>query len=120
MAEPRIFVFGSNRAGRHGAGAALWARKHRGAVYGVGQGPTGQAFAIPTKDANLRALPLDEVSRHIGAFAEYARGHPNQTFELTPIGCGLANQPPRAIARLLMAANLPENVVLSRYWLEHV
>ena len=55
---PRIFVFGSNLAGRHGKGAALWARNNRGAVYGQGEGPQGLSYAIPTKDAKLRSLPL--------------------------------------------------------------
>jgi hypothetical protein len=36
-----IFVFGSNLAGRHGKGAALYARKHHGAVYGKGLGRMG-------------------------------------------------------------------------------
>ncbi len=31
-----IFVFGSNLAGRHGKGAALYAKNHCGAVYGIG------------------------------------------------------------------------------------
>ncbi len=35
MNEQRIiFVFGSNLAGRHGAGAAKWALENRGAIYG--------------------------------------------------------------------------------------
>ena len=29
-----VFVFGSNLAGRHGKGAGLFARQHRGAIYG--------------------------------------------------------------------------------------
>lgn len=33
-----IFCFGSNLAGVHGAGAALYARKHHGAIYGQGIG----------------------------------------------------------------------------------
>src|SRR5262249_41455073 len=37
-AAAEIFVFGSNEAGRHGKGAALHARKHYGAKYGVGFG----------------------------------------------------------------------------------
>lgn len=45
-----IFVFGSNLAGGHGAGAAKAAREHYGARYGVGSGRTGRAYAIPTKD----------------------------------------------------------------------
>ena len=48
-----VFVFGSNLAGRHGRGAALWARQHRGAIYGQGVGRQGNAYAIPTKDDRL-------------------------------------------------------------------
>jgi len=40
------FVFGSNLAGRHGAGAAKQAHDQFGAVYGVGEGPTGQCYAL--------------------------------------------------------------------------
>lgn len=36
-----IFVFGSNMAGRHGKGAALYARLNHGAVYGQGIGLQG-------------------------------------------------------------------------------
>lgn len=51
-----IFVFGSNPEGRHGAGAARVAREQFGAVYGVGEGLTGNSYALPTKD--LRAQKL--------------------------------------------------------------
>ena len=44
-----IFVFGSNLAGNHGAGAALEAHKNWGAKLGVGIGLTGDSYAIPTK-----------------------------------------------------------------------
>ena len=43
-----IFVFGSNLAGMHGGGAARTANKLFGAEMGVGVGPTGQCYAIPT------------------------------------------------------------------------
>jgi len=48
MTGERIFVFGSNLSGIHGAGAALFALRNYGAVYGIGAGPTGNAYAIPT------------------------------------------------------------------------
>ena len=38
MQSNEIFVFGSNEAGRHGKGAALYAKQHYGAEYGVGNG----------------------------------------------------------------------------------
>jgi hypothetical protein len=61
-----IFVFGSNLAGRHGAGSALEAKRFHGAEQGIGIGRTGNAYAIPTKDYLLRgALPLHVVGGHI-------------------------------------------------------
>lgn len=49
-----IFVFGSNLAGRHGAGSALEALKKHGAIYGQGVGRQGNSYAIPTNDERLR------------------------------------------------------------------
>lgn len=87
---PVIFVFGSNMAGRHGAGAALTARLQHGAVYGVGVGRTGISYAIPTKDANIRTLPLSAIEKHVADFLVYARAHSELEFLVTKIGCGLA------------------------------
>jgi len=105
-----VFVFGSNLAGRHGKGAALWARQHRGAIYGQGAGPQGNAYAIPTKDHQLRVLPLDVIRGYVREFLDYAHRHPDLRFELTPIGCGLAGYRPDQIAP--MFANAPANVIL--------
>lgn len=105
-----VFVFGSNLAGRHGKGAALWARRHRGAIYGRGVGPQGRAYAIPTKDRQLRVLPLAIIHGHVGDFLAYARLRAEQRFEVTPIGCGLAGYRPDQIAP--MFAGAPANVIL--------
>lgn len=85
-----IFVFGSNLAGRHGKGAALEARNKYAAVYGVGRGRTGNAYALPTKDENLKSLPLKDIKANIFAFVKYAKDHPEETFIVTPVGTGLA------------------------------
>lgn len=98
MTPRQIFVFGSNLAGRHGKGAALEARQKWGAVYGVGHGRTGNAYAIPTKDENLRTLPLNLIAEYVWHFVTYARHHPELRFLLTPIGCGLAGYVPAQIA----------------------
>lgn len=105
-----VFVFGSNLAGRHGKGAALWARRHRGAIYGQGIGRQGHAYAIPTKDHQLRVLPLPTIAGHVAVFLEHARHHASTAFELTPIGCGLAGYRPEQIAP--MFAEAPANVRL--------
>ncbi|CTQ45696.1 A1S_2505 family phage non-structural protein [Roseibium aggregatum] len=115
-----VFVFGSNLAGRHGKGAALYAKQHFGAEYGVGVGRTGNAYAIPTKDRELRTLSLEVVEEGIKAFIEYARERareaPYEIFILTPIGCGLAGHAKANIAEIFKRLSLPENVLLSNTW----
>jgi hypothetical protein len=83
-----IFVFGSNESGRHGKGAALRARKHYGAEYGIGFGRTADAFAIPTKDGDLKTLPLKEIAAYVHVFLAYAVRHPLLDFKVTAIGAG--------------------------------
>jgi hypothetical protein len=116
---PPIFVFGSNLAGRHGKGAALWALQNRGAIYGQGVGLQGRSWAIPVKDgrtgASLRdpaqTLPLSEIAGYVAAFLAQAEVlYPDETFEVTPIGCGLAGYTPEQIAP--MFRNAPPNVQL--------
>jgi hypothetical protein len=104
MAIPPVFVFGSNLAGRHGKGAALWAKQNRGAVTGQGEGRQGFSYAIPTKDENLKTLPLTSIRVGVDRFLEYAADHPELTFDLTPVGCGLAGYRPSAIAPMFAAA----------------
>lgn len=109
-----IFVFGSNLAGRHGKGAALTARITHGAVYGVGEGPTGNAYAIPTKDKNLKTRPLEQIQESVDKFLAYAKASPDKTFNVTRVGCGLAGYTDNQIAP--MFKNAPENCVLPKEW----
>lgn len=109
-----IFVFGSNLAGRHGRGAALTAKEQHGACYGVGSGPTGAAYAIPTKDRELRTLPINTIAHHVSNFIAYAREHPELQFEVTPIGTGLAGYKHTDIAPLFLMA--PENCKMCAEW----
>lgn len=111
-----VFVFGSNLAGRHGKGAALSARINHGAVYGVGVGRTGDAYAIPTKGHSLQTLPLEEIRPHVRAFLDYARQHQDLIFQVTPVGCGLAGYKPRQIAPMFRGAS--DNCVLPQEFLE--
>jgi hypothetical protein len=105
-----VFVFGSNLAGRHGKGAALYARQRRGAIYGQGEGLQGDSYAIPTKDASLRTLPLHTIATYVDRFLDFARVRPELTFEVTAIGCGLAGYSPADIAPLFVRA--PMNCIL--------
>lgn len=111
-----IFVFGSNRAGRHGKGAALFAKKHHGAIQGQGRGLQGESYAIPTKDQHLRTLPLSEIEKEVNLFLEFARQHPEKTFNVTRIGCGLAGYTDLDIAPMFYHA--PTNCVLDTVWVD--
>lgn len=110
----KIFVFGSNRAGRHGKGAALYALNHYGAIYGRGVGRQGMSYAIPTKDENLKTLPLSVIQTYIDTFVQYAATHPELEFLLTPIGTGLAGYSIKEIRPLF--SHVSENVVFLDSW----
>lgn len=110
----KIFVFGSNLAGRHGKGAALFAKQYRGAIYGQGFGEQGQSYAIPTKDANLRVLPVDIIANYVKLFIEDARVNTEIEYYVTPIGCGLAGYKYSEIAPFFK--DVPENVELNEYF----
>lgn len=106
----KIFVFGSNLAGIHGAGSALAAKKHYGAVQGCGEGPQGNSYAIPTKDRGLQSLTLAEIQFRVSTFLVYAARNPAMQFNVVAIGCGLAGFTPEQIAPFFKDA--PGNVVL--------
>lgn len=108
--RPTVFCFGSNRRGIHGAGAALYARRHHGAVLGVGEGRTGDSYAIPTKATPYSTLALDEVAAHVETFKAYARKHPDLDFQVTAIGTGRAGFTPEQIGPLF--ADAPANCKL--------
>lgn len=109
-----IFVFGSNLAGNHDAGAALTAFKQHGAIYGIGQGLTGNSYAIPTKDKRLRRLSLASIKKYVNEFLEFAQANPTMSFYVTRIGCGLAGYTDNDIAPMFKGA--PSNCDLPQGW----
>lgn len=113
-----IFVFGSNTQGRHGAGAALDAKRFSGAINGVASGPQGEAYAIITKELRPDHPPItiEQVAEGIRKFLAYAKECPDDTFYCAAIGCGLAGFKPEQIAPLFESRS--ENVVLPREFRE--
>jgi len=114
MYEKSIFVFGSNLAGKHGKGAALFAKQNYGAIYGQGVGLQGNSYAIPTKDKSLNPLPLKEIEFYVKQFIRFAKEHPEYIFNLTRIGCGLAGYADIQIAPMFHTA--PNNVNQPPEW----
>lgn len=115
-----VFVFGSNDLGRHGKGAARDAYEKWGAEMGVGEGPTGRAYAIPTKDRDMRTKPLGDIEAALRRFREYAWNRRGTVFLLTPVGCGLAGHAIADITRIVRKLGMPPNVVLTPSWLDHL
>lgn len=113
-----IFVFGSNLAGIHGAGAALFANYWYGAVRGIGRGRTGQSYAIPTKNANFTVRTLTEIAFDVSDFLVYAREHIELQFFVTRIGCGYAGYLNEQIAPMFHDA--PENCMFEQSWKEYL
>jgi hypothetical protein len=115
----KIFVFGSNLAGIHGAGAALYAAKYLGAVRFVGEGPMQdpikpRCYAIPTKDENIETLSLTEIKKYVNNFLEFAKRNPQLEFFVSRIGCGFAGYTDDDMSPLFKGA--PSNCELSDGW----
>ncbi len=111
--EPnQIFTYGANESFRHGAGAAKLALKW-GARHGIA-GLVGQTYGIPTKDHNIRTLPLDKIQVHVDTFLATAFSHPEYEFLVTKIGTGLAGIPISDIAPLfkIIKTGAFDNVIL--------
>jgi hypothetical protein len=83
----------------------------------VGEGRTGNAYAIPTKRAwRDKAMPLAEIEEYVLDFLLYAQVHPQLTFDVVRIGCGLAGYSDEQMAPLFDGAT--ENVHLPFGWRE--
>lgn len=112
LQENQVFVFGSNLAGMHGGGAARIARLRFGAVMGNGVGMQGRSYAIPTMQGGT-----ETIRPYVNDFIAYAKEHPELTFLVTPIGCGIAGFEPEDIAPLFEEASNVENIWLPKsFW----
>ena len=109
-----IFVFGSNEAGIHGAGAARYAMDKLGAEYGIGLGYSGTTFAIPTKGFKIEPISFEIVSRYIRSFICLIAMRPEWNFKVTRIGCGLAGFTDEQIAPLFK--DCPDNCSFDEAW----
>jgi len=116
LSDNEIFVFGSNLSGNHFGGAALYAKNNFGAVTGVGEGLTGQCYALPTKDKNIETLSLNDIHKSIEVLLQIVRNS-NKFFIITAVGCGLAGYSANDIAPMfepfihLSNCSLPQSFI---------
>ena len=104
-----IFVFGSNLAGLHCGGAARIAVQRFGAIWGQGVGLQGQCYAIPTMHGGVEA-----IRPYTDEFIGFAQQHPELTFYVTRIGCGIAGFSDDEIAPLFRRALAEKNIILPK------
>lgn len=118
MTHKNIFTFGSNLRGAHGKGSALEAKNKWGAKTGVGIGIQGSSYAIPTKDENLKVLPIEEIKKYVDEFTKFAEANPDMKFSVVKIGTGLAGYSNEEMAPLFTEARKLQNVNLDPEWNE--
>ena len=112
LEENEIFVFGSNLQGMHGGGAARIAYQYFGAIYGQGVGLQGHSYAIPTMQGGT-----ETIRPYVDEFIQFAKQHPELTFLVTRIGCGIAGFDAEDIAPLFADAVDVENIHLPEdFW----
>lgn len=107
LKKHEVFVFGSNLAGMHAGGAARLAADRFGAVWGQGVGLQGQSYAIPTMQGGI-----ETIRPYVDEFIRFAAAHPELTFYVTRIGCGIAGFTVKEIAPLFAKAVDVANIIL--------
>ena len=115
LKENEIFVFGSNLEGMHGGGAARLAYDKFGAIWGQGVGLQGQSYGIPTMHGGV-----DAIKPYVDEFIEFAKSHPELTFLVTRIGCGIAGFRDEDIAPLFKECIKMENICLPKSFHEYI
>ncbi len=107
-----VFVFGSDASGAHGGGAAAYAVAHFGAIVGQAEGLQGQSYAITTTGVTEKVM-YESIER----FCVFAKNHPEKTFLVTAVGCGVAGYGAYYVGPMFRKAVQLKNVKLPKqFW----
>ena len=82
-----------------------------GAIWGQGVGLQGQSYGIPTMQGGV-----ETIAPYVDEFIEFAKAHPELTFFVTKIGCGIAGFSEAEISPLFKNAHGIANIILPRGW----
>ena len=123
LEEDEIFLYGSNKLAKHGAGAAKQALKF-GAKYGV-NGYCGNTYGLITTDLNVSqrpSIPMSLLQNEVDKFITFAKDNTHLTFLVTEVGCGLAGFTFEQVAPLfkLILLDKVSNVKLPKKFVRHL
>ena len=112
-----VFVYDSNLAGHNNKGSALIAKRFFGAEDGKSEGlMVGGCYALPTKDKNLQALPIEAIQASLVKLFNIANRTKELNFMLTRLGCEQEGVDEKAILHALSTLSIPSNVMLCGRW----
>ena len=113
----QIFVFGSNILGYHAGGAAAFAHKKFGAVWGRPEGLQGQCYAIPV-DFGMGVRKDTEVKASVEKFIDYAKENEDLHFLVTRVGCGYGGFRDDEMAQFFRKALDVKNICLPKSFID--
>lgn len=122
LARNEIFVFGSNTEGRHGKGAALWAKENAGAINGKASGRQGQSYSIITKNLKKKIHPSvlkGSIVFQIEELYRYATGLKSKFFIIAySKNPNLNGYTPKQMAGMFASVSpIPSNIVFEQSFL---
>lgn len=110
-----VFVFGAKQNGHHVGRAAKIAVERYGATEGLGEGFSGQSYAIPVH--RHRKYLMEEAATR---FVKFAKQNPGKRFFVIPIGCGGAGMNPKDVAIMFFDAMFLDNVFLPKVFIKEI
>ena len=115
----QIFVFGSNTQGRHGKGAALFAKQYCGAIYGQSKGLQGNSYGLCTKDLTKNIHPSiskNDIIDQIIDLYKFVEKTPQKDFYICYKGdvINLNGYTPKEMGEMFIEAFKLSNVNLSK------
>lgn len=115
LSKNEIIVFGTKPDGNHTSKSALYAVDNFGAKMGMGEGISGQTYAIPVHK-HRRYKMVSAVKR----FIQYARDNQDSIFLVLPVGCGAAGMDPAFVSLMFRDAVELQNVILPKRFVEEL
>lgn len=121
-----IFVFESNLEGRHDADTAKEAVEKFEAQYGIGEGLTGNAYALPTKDFRvkenngLKSISQTNIIESINLLYNTAKKHPDKLFKVAyrnTSETSLSGYTGYEMMNMFLSSkSIPSNIIFSEEW----